>query len=177
MQRLIILILTFTVYSNHILYSQNYPIPPKTDKRLFYIQRNHNSNTIIYDANYNSSGQLISDKPVDVYWLRYDEDGRRMELRTIEKKFAYGVKSKKLGKPNQYELELVAYDKRKLLLKKTSDNKFVAYMKIGGTMSILDHLYIFADNSSWWPKVKYIELFGYDAKTGSKTYEKIKNEE
>ncbi len=177
MQKLIIL--TFIVFgiSNNYLHSQNYPIPPKTDKRLFYIQRNHNSNTIVYDANFNSSGQLISDKPVDVYWLRYDEDGRRMELRTIEKKFAYGVKYKKLGKPNQYELELVAYDKRKLLLKKTSANNFFAYMKINGKMSILDHLYIFADNSSWWPKVKYIELFGYDTKTGSKTYEKINNED
>ncbi len=175
MQRIIILILTIYGISNNI-YSQNYPIPPKTDKRLFYIQRNHNSNTIVYDANCNSSGEFVSTKPVDVYWLRYDEDGRRMELRTIEKRFAYGVNYKKLNKPNQYQLELVAYDKRKLLLKKTSDNKVFAYIKINGKMSILDHLYIFADNSSWWPEVKYIELFGYDAKTGNKTYEKINNE-
>lgn len=174
MRKVIFLILCFTFWANYA-YCQKYPIPPKTEVRLFYIQRNHNSNTIVYDANFDSKGQLISTKPIDVYWLRYDEDGRRMELRALEKKFAYGVKHKKLDSSGQYEIELTAYDKRKLLLKQVADNKAIAYIKINGKLSILDHLYIVADNSSWWPKVKYIELFGRDEKTGQRSYEKIYN--
>ncbi len=176
MQKLLFLLI-IVIFLGNDSYCQKYPIPTKTAKLLFYIQRNHNSNTIIYDANFNSDGKLITDKPIDVYWLRYDEDGRRMELRALEKKFAYGVKSKKLNIAGQYQIELTAYDKRKLLLKQISNNKAIAYMQIDGKMSILDHIYIVADNSSWWPTVKYIELFGTDAKTSNKTYEKINNED
>ena len=68
-------------------YGQNekYPVPLKTDKMLFYIQRNHNANTIIYDANFDKNGKLKESQPIEVYWKRYDEQGQRMELRTIEK--------------------------------------------------------------------------------------------
>ncbi len=154
--------------------TDKYPIPPKTKERLFYIQRNHNSNTIVYDAKFDASGNLLDSKPVDVYWLRYDEDGRRMELRSIEKRFAYGIDCKKKG-GGYYQVKLVAYEDKVLWLKQISPNKAVVYTNIGGKTSILDHLYIFADNSSFWPKVKYVELFGKDAKTGKATYEKINN--
>lgn len=54
--------------------------------RLFYIQRNHNKNTVVYDANYKATGLLDQNKPINVYWIRYEEGGRSMELRAIEKK-------------------------------------------------------------------------------------------
>ncbi len=177
MYKLITFLFLFVFYGDIDNNLQNYPIPPKTKERLFYIQRNYNSNTIVYDANFDVNGKLVKDKPVDVYWIRYEENGQRMELRTFEKKFAFGVKAKKLSSSNEYQIELAAYDKRKLLLRQVSVNKAIAYLKISGKMSILDHLYILADNSSWFPSVKYIELFGYDAETGAKTYEKIKNED
>jgi len=79
-----------------------YPVPNKTKELLFYIQRNHNSNTIVYNANFDNVGNLIDHKPIDVFWIRYDEQGQRMELRTIEKMFAYGVECKKIkNKENQ----------------------------------------------------------------------------
>ena len=157
-------------------YSQNehYPVPPKTDKLLFYIQRNHNANTIIYDANFNLNGKLDSDEPIEVYWRRYDEQGQKMELRTIEKWYAYGVECHKEEEhPDTYRVSLVAEKKKKFWLKQIADFEAVLLTKINNKLSRLEHLYIFADESGIWPKVKYIELFGSDIETGKKTYQKI----
>jgi hypothetical protein len=158
-----------------VLLSQNekYPIPPKTDSLLFYIQRNHNSNTIIYDAKYDKNGNLDKNEPIIVYWRRYDEQGQKMELRTIEKWYAYGVDWEKVEDKELYRIELVADKERKFWLKQIASYKSVIITEINKTLSILDHMYIYADNSGMWPKVKYIELFGESTKTKEKTYEKL----
>jgi hypothetical protein len=154
--------------------NENYPVPPKTNKSLFYIQRNHNTNTIVYDAKFDNSGNLVEGNPIDVYWLRYDENGQRMELRSIEKLFAYGVKcSKSDSIGNQYKVELVADEKRGFRLMQEAPFKVAIYTLINKRPSQLDHLYINADNSGIWPRVKYIELFGTDINTKESTYEKI----
>ncbi len=151
-----------------------YPVPEKTKNRLFYIQRNHNRNTIVYDANFDNEGNLVSDNPVKVYWIRYEEKGQTMELRTVEKIFAYGVKCKPVaGKSGQYDVNLVATDTRRFILKQTAPFKAAVYMNIGGKEAVLNHIYFFADESGWWPEVKYIEFFGSDASTGKEVYEKL----
>ncbi len=153
--------------------TENYPIPYKTDTLLFYIQRNHNANTIIYDAKFNVDGNLDQSKPIIVYWRRYDEQGQKMELRTIEKWYAYGVDWKKTELKNVYKIELVADKGREFWLKQLAPFKAVIITMINEKQSVLDHIYIFADNSGMWPKVKYIELFGYDIISRQENYEKL----
>ncbi len=171
---IILLIVSFGFLSFSIKGYSGYTVPPKTKKLLFYIQRNHNRNTIVYDANFAKSGTLDKNNPIHVYWIRYQESGQTMPLRTIEKLFAYGVKSSKIkGKQNEYKVNLVATDKRNFLLKQEAPFKATIYTKINGKSAKLGHLYIFADNSGVWPKVKYIELFGKDITTGKSVYEKI----
>jgi hypothetical protein len=156
--------------------NENYTVPPKTNKLLFYIQRNHNKNTIIYDANFDKNGNLIENKPIDVYWIRYEEEGQRMELRSIEKLFAYGVKCSKIDTlKNQYKVKLIADEKRDFQLIQKAPFKAIIYTMVNNNLSQLDYLYIYADNSGIWPKVKSIELFGKNIATGAKTYEKINN--
>lgn len=173
-------IITLTIFLNlfalQIVAQDNYPIPKKNKALLFYIQRNHNKNTIIYDANFDKTGNLIENNPINVYWIRYEELGQKMDLRAIEKKFAYGLECTKIeSQKNYYQVELVAYDKRKLWLKQEAPYKAAVYMMINGKLSLLEHQYIFADNSGLWPDVKYIELFGKDIATSKKVYEKINN--
>jgi hypothetical protein len=156
--------------------SDAYPIPPKTKDLLFYIQRNHNKNTIIYDANFDEKGSLIKDLPIDVHWIRYEEEGQRMELRPIEKMLAYGVRCKKLDDEiDKYNVKLVAKKKKEFQL--IQDSPYVAKIMtlINNKPSVLDHIYLFADNSGIWPKIKYVELYGSNAETGEKVYEKIIN--
>lgn len=156
--------------------SMDYPIPVKTRELMFYIQRNHNSNTIVYEAHFDGNGILDTVEPLMVSWIRYDEEGQRMELRTIEKWYAYGLKSKKVKeKEGVYEIALVAYKDRMLQLIQTAPYKAQITMKVEDKECQLDHIYIQADNSSAWPSVEYIELFGFDWENGHQKYEKILN--
>ncbi len=164
-----ILLLSFGIYS-----AENYPVPAKNNKLLFYIQRNHNKNTIVYDANFDKNGVLDENNPVHVYWIRYEEQGQKMELRTIEKWYAYGVNNEKVGNRKGYfRLKLVANEGHKFWLKQEAPFKAGVYTTIDNKMSLLDHMYIFADESGIWPKVMYVELFGQDTITLQSTYEKI----
>lgn len=175
MKRILILfILAFGLMSFSMTDKLDYPTPPKTKERLFYIQRNHNSNTIVYDANFDAEGKLIENKPIGIYWIRYEEDGRKMELRNIEKWYAYGVRcTRPKSDENFYQVKLVANKKRNFKLFQTKRFEANIHTLIGTKMSYLEHMYIEADNSGVWPKVKFIELFGVDIATGEKTYEKI----
>ena len=151
-----------------------YPIPEERGELMFYIQRNHNSNTIVYDAKFDENGQLNESEPIKVYWLRYEEQGQKMDLRSIEKWYAYGVKSKKIkSNDNTFELKLVADDSRRFLLQQTAAFDAFVSTKINNRDSKLHHLYIYADNSGLWPEVKYIELFGEDLLTGKDNYQRI----
>ncbi len=169
----LILLALFTSALYGCAQNKNYPIPPKTAKRLFYIQRNHNANTIVYDANFDENGKLNEKEPIDVYWIRYDEQGQRMELRSIEKWYAYGVDCEKPEGKTFFNVELAADKERAFYLHQTGKFKAMITTLINGKISILEHMYIFADNSGVWPTVKYIELFGKDLKTGIKIYQKI----
>ncbi|NPA68053.1 MAG: DUF4833 domain-containing protein [Chlorobi bacterium] len=174
MQKILILLTALSAYTPAFSQPADYPVPPQTQNRLFYIQRNLNKNTIIYDVNFDKNGNIRKDDPVDVYWIRYEEKGQRMELRAIERRFAFGEKCIPLkSNPEYYRLKIAATDKKELLLKQTAPFKAVVYMKINGKYSKLVHLYIFADTSKFWPDVKYIEIFGKDIKTGKPTYEKM----
>ena len=72
----------------------NYPKPPVTAERLFYVQRSQNTNTIVYDVNIDKNGKPNADEPVKVYWIRYADKGQQADLSYIQRKFAYGVNSK-----------------------------------------------------------------------------------
>lgn len=145
----------------------DYPRPPKIPERLFYLQRNLNANTVVYDLNFDSPGKLNPKKPIDVYWLRYEEGGKRAELSWLQRKFGFGYSARRVkGRPGVFEVELVAYDGRKLLLKPKADGRYAAFLPIAGKPAELTHIYVYADESGWWPDVKYVDLFGREAETG-----------
>jgi len=169
-----VLIISLSLLSFINNYRSEYPIPTRSKKLLFYIQRNLNKNTIIYDAKFDNNGFLIKDNPIDVYWIEYEKNGHKLELGKIEKTYAYGVKcSKSAGYKDEYKVKLVADEKRSFILKQVAPFKASIYTIINNKLSQLDHLFIHADNSGLWPEVKYIELFGKEIVTGNKIYEKI----
>ncbi len=170
---LVLIVLVVPVNYNE---DYNYPLPPKTNELLFYIQRNHNANTIVYEANFNENGILIDEEPVLVSWIRYDEEGQRKKLTYIQRIYAYGIECKKdISDNSQFILELVAHEDKKLWLVQSEPEKADVYTFINNRYSLLDHLFIQADNSGIWPKVEYIELFGTDTLTREATYEKYLN--
>ncbi|MFQ5446854.1 MAG: DUF4833 domain-containing protein [Saprospiraceae bacterium] len=152
----------------------SYITPPKTEHSLFFIQRNLNQNTIVYDARLNAAGGFAKE-PIDVYWLRYATTGERRELKWLERTFAYGYSAKKEKNGQGYWVTLTAYDGRKIHLEKTPDGKPVATMTIDGKYCQLDYIWVFADNSGVWPKVKNVDLHGKSMITGEPVFERIIN--
>lgn len=152
-----------------------FPVPPKNANSLFFIQRNKNKNTVVYDANLTSSGAFHTSKPVDVYWLRYAGDGSRMELNWLQRNFAYGYNSKKDGTGQGFWITLTAYNDRKIHLEKDKAGKPIATMTINGKYCRLNHIWAFADDSGSWPKVSHVDLHGKDLVTGKTEVERIYN--
>lgn len=152
----------------------DYRMPPKTKNRLFFIQRNLNQNTIVYDANLNDNGSFKSD-PIDAYWLRYGSNGERKELTWLQRTFAYGYSAKKEKKDGTYWITLTAWDGRKIHLHKDRKGIPIATVTIDGKYAQLEYIWVFADNSGTWPKVYHVDLHGKDMVTGKPVFERIKN--
>lgn len=153
-----------------------FPVPRNISNLLFYIQRTPNTNTICYTLNLTSAGVLDDEEPVHVFWIRYaTEGGVHKDLNFIQRKFAYGVKVKKLAGDN-YEIRSVAYSKRPLYLRKATDMRYYMFATINGKQSVLNRIFIKIDpgGTFWSPNVAYIELKGHVAATGEPVIERIK---
>lgn len=151
----------------------DFPTPPKTEKSLFFIQRNLNKNTIVYDAKLNAEGAYNTSMPIDAYWRRYASTGERKALKWVEKKFAYGYSHKR--KNGALLVELVAYDDRYISLEKNKDGEPIATITCNGKKCKLDYIYVFADESGMWPTVIHVDIHATNLATGEKEKERILN--
>lgn len=155
----------------------HYPIPPQKANHLFYIQRTHNKNTIVYEANFDAKGDLKADDPVKIYWIMYEKKGNIESLNSMERKFAYGVTCTSIeNHPHEYYLKLVSFDDLSLRLKQTEPYKAVVYRedkKKGESSETMDHIFVTANNSGLWTKVKSLEIFTKKSDDGSLSHETI----
>ena len=155
----------------------SFPAPPAAPQRLFYVQRDPNANTIVYDANTISNGRAFNAKqPIRVYWIKYAENGQTEPLNYLQRTLAYGVDVRPVaGKTAEYEFNVVSYSKRKLRLFIDEAGRPHAVLHINGKQAWLDRVYvkITGKKAGLVPDVKYVELFGTDPKTGAAVYEKF----
>jgi hypothetical protein len=127
---------------------ENYPVPLKTDKLLFYLQRSHNRNTIIYDLNTLSTGEINKEKPINIYWIRYEEGGRKAEMSFIQNQ-AFGVHYRISDKEKEsYILHFNYFDKRDITLSRTYTGYYRAYVIINNELAELISAYIKSENNS-----------------------------
>jgi hypothetical protein len=169
-----LLILFCLVSVANIEAQKGYPVPAKTDKMLFYLQRTHNKNTIVYDMNL-ANGRLNLDNPVNIYWIRYEEGGKTAPLSFVQEK-AFGVHYKILDKNKESVLlQFNKFKKRDIYLMRTATSHYKAFMNINGELAELEHVYIQSKtNSLGIPlSVEYVELYGISSKTGKSVYEKF----
>ena len=153
--------------------SAKYPEPSNINK-LFYVQRNPNANTLIYELNTLSNGELDKDQPIHTYWIRYADKGQREELSYLQRKFAYGLVSKPLNN-NAYDIRFVCYKKLPLSLLKAIDGKYHIFATIAKKQAILNRIFVRVEGGSFWlPNILYVELKGTDPATGSEIVERFK---
>ncbi|MCK5137384.1 MAG: DUF4833 domain-containing protein [Bacteroidales bacterium] len=169
-----LVILTKSVCAQELRNCHQFPIPEKTSDRLFYLQRNLNANTVVYDANFDEHGWLDSLMPINIYWIRYEERGVTMPLRVLEKRLAFGVKYKKLhNHSSDFRVTLNATDKKHIYLKQEAPFRVTAFVIINGKESVLDHIYVQSEGDKYYSKVDYIEIFGKEQTISNHTYERI----
>jgi hypothetical protein len=157
-----------------IAFSQeNYPVPEKTKQMLFYFQRSHNKNTIIYELNTTPDGKLDADNPIKTYWIRYEEGGVRKELSYIQRK-AFGLQCKLTDKAKgSYILHFSNFKKRDIFLMKDGSD-YKAYTKLNGELAELVCVYLKSKNNSKGIPLsyEYVELTGVELKSGKRVVER-----
>ena len=151
----------------------NIPVPPVNSNTLFYIQKSSNPNTVMYEGLRNSSGELNPDHPVDVFWIRYEEDSLRKDLNFIQRKLAYGINFEPIQNQNGYYINLVSYKKKKIHIFKNDRNEIQANMEINGKIARFRSAFIEIDKDFFIPEISYIEIYGEDLTTGAEIYERI----
>lgn len=159
--------------ASSIVDPSKYPVPSTTPKTLFYIQRSNNANTVLYEANLLNDSTLNPKDPVRVYWIRYAEKGQTRDLNLLEKTVAYGVKCQPAGK-DQYLMNFVASKAKHVDVLLDRNGAAHALMDIGARKSRLTKIFVHVAEDGWWPKIDYVEFFGFDAATQEPTYEKLK---
>lgn len=151
---------------------KDYPIPPVNDNSLFYIQRNQNKNTVVYELNRNLDGFPHADFPMHIFWIKYNEGGEQKELNYIQNKLAYGYESKAID-THTFQFNFVSYPVLKFYIGKKVDQQYRVCCNIDNQMSVLQNIYVYAEELGVFPNPKFIELFGTDIETGKETYQKI----
>ncbi len=151
----------------------DFPKLEETEALLFFIQRNRNKNTIVYDINLKPDGSLNTRNPISVYWRKFqNHNGLKDKLSWLEFNFAYGYRSRK--RENYYSIKLKAYNDRAIQLT-FKDGKWLPLMTINGQTCVLKNLYIYADESRLWPSVKYADIYGRSTVTQELVKERIYN--
>nr|WP_294790840.1 DUF4833 domain-containing protein [uncultured Mucilaginibacter sp.] len=149
-----------------LLNEVKFPTPPDNPNNLFYVQRDPNTNTIMYDLNVDKNGKLDTESPMHVYWIKYAEKGQKEELNYIQRKFAYGTTSKKTG-DEQFDVRFVSYKKLPLLLKKAEDNKYHIFVTADQKQIMLNRIFVKVEGGSFWlPNIVYVELKGTEQLNG-----------
>lgn len=151
----------------------NFPVPKGIENQLFYLQRDPNTNTIICQLNADRTGEVDSENPINVFWMRYDESGQKADLNYIQRKFAYGINAKPLGN-DRYELKFVSYSKFPLLLAKDKTGHYKVFATVNKKQIVIERIYVHIEGGTFWvPNVKYVEIKGKDAISGEDLVEKM----
>lgn len=147
---------------------------PNEPKQLFYLQRDPDDNTVIYQLNA-VDGVVDADKPVNSYWIRYAEGGVRKDLNFLQRTMAYGISHKVLNN-GDFELRLAAYKDHPLRLGYCEKSgTYKVYTAINGREAVLERIFVRIEGGSMLsPNITYFELSGRDTATLARVTERIK---
>ncbi len=148
----------------------DYPVPNK-EKMLFFIQRNANLNTVVYEINVNNEDQILLNEPMKVYWIGYDQFQEESQLNYIQNKFAYGYNHKLINN-DLIEFEFVSY-KKTFFIHKIGNVDFKVVTKINNEYAYLTNIYVYAEEFGVFPDVQFVEFYGLNVEDKLPVYEKI----
>jgi hypothetical protein len=152
------------------------PVPPPNPKMLFYLQRNLDRNTLIYEINMSEDGKVNQASPVNIYWIK-DKTGERTPLTVAQKKLSYGVRSRPVNpEKSSFRINLIAYKKMDIhLIHSETRNKYLAIVYLDGKPVVISRVFVnITGGAPLSPRVEYIQVTGTDLKNGMQVMEKLR---
>jgi hypothetical protein len=138
---------------------------------LFTIERNKNKNLVQYDIRLTENRDLPDLRPVNAYWIL--ENGKREELNSVERTYAYGIIRQEKLDNDKFKVILAAFKSWEIIVERINDS-FKAVVPINGIESILQKIYIKSEETrAGFPRVLYVELFGRTKERGLPIKERI----
>lgn len=153
----------------------SYPVPAKGKNMLFYLQRNFNKNTIVFELNKNEKNTLDATHPIKMYWIRYEENSQKADLTSIQQ-MVFGLKC---IPTNSTKTSFLLVNKKienlKINLEKTNLGDYKAFMNINNQKTELERVFIKTEENSIGLSinVKYIEVSGISSISNKKNVERI----
>ena len=148
-------------------------LPAASKKWIFHIKRNKNRNLVQYSIKLDDSCKPAGDEPVYGYWRMLEKGPRVTEsIGWLEKK-AYGIDDQKVHN-GEVMVKLVALPERTITVKTSGTSgkcTATAYVDINKSSSVLNEVYVFAEEGMIKPTVKYIDING--KRSGRSVTEKI----
>jgi len=150
-----------------------FPTPKNVENILFFLQRDPNTNTLIYALNLEKNGSVNRTNPIRVYWIRYAENSEKKELSYIQRKFAYGIDTREISNGN-YELRFVSHKKLPMYLHNAGSKNYYVTVSVNNKTIKINRLFIRIEGGSFWlPNVKYAQIDGTDESSGKPVVERV----
>ncbi len=141
---------------------------------LFYIQRNQNINTVIYEANFLSGNVLNLSNPIKISWINFTNNGDYdiQDLNYIQKKLAYGYEFDVISN-DLIEFRFVSYPQLSFYLAKNAQGRFSVFTTFMDVRIELKMIYIYAEDMGVFPQVKFAEFYGKEVISQNTFYKKL----
>ncbi|HCN82495.1 MAG TPA: DUF4833 domain-containing protein [Sphingobacteriaceae bacterium] len=151
----------------------SFPTPKNVDNMLFYLQRDPNTNTLIYTLNLDAKGNINKSDLLNIYWIRYAENREKKELGFIQRKLAYDMDTRQISK-DKYELRFVSHRDLVFLLQRSADKGYYVSVFINNRTIRVSRIFVRIEGGTFWfPNVKYAEIEGTDQSSGKPVTERI----
>jgi hypothetical protein len=136
-----------------------------SEVNLFNIERNRNSDQVIYNVQIRNDGTIDSKKPLHVFWQLNTQNSKTKSLSFIQKKYGYGTNiTKELA--GEIHFTIAALPSQNFIIKSTHSNSYKAFTCIDGCDVVVNSIYIsFVENTVWVPEISYVQINGIDLKT------------
>ncbi len=136
---------------------------PEDPWLLFYIQHSLNPSTIVYTARRGVDSPFDPDRPIDVFWRRFNREGERERLSFFERFFVFGPRTWPVGDDGRrYGARLAIYSAARGVLELDDDDRPRIVGKIGERDVRIVYAYAQLGNNAFIPKIDFIEVIGMD---------------
>lgn len=136
---------------------------------LFIINRSRDANEIWYSVNFNIYGEIDTDNPIRIFWVKKECNNKIEPLTRIQNRYAYGIKILDYHCDTSYicSFQFVSHSKSTFTLRKKNNNSYGVFTTIKNNHMEVNRIFVQIEGESYWfPKIPYVKLTGKNINNG-----------